>query len=150
MAAHEATQTLAIAAPCEVAFAALTDYENLAEWQSAINELEIISLDSGGRGEVVSYVVDLKVRKLRYTLRYGYDAPSSIRFKLVEGDVRDIEGSYDFEPDGEDGCRVTASIAVDPGISVPGPIRRMLAGQMLKTTLKELRGRSEALFASGA
>lgn len=150
MTAHEAEQTIEIAAPVEVAFEALTDYDTLAEWQSAIDELEVTEHHPDGMGEVVSYVVDLKVRKIRYALRYSYDAPRLIRFELVEGDVSDIHGSYEFEPDGEAACRVTATIAVDPGISVPAPIRRMLAGQMLKNTLKELRKRSESLAASSA
>jgi ribosome-associated toxin RatA of RatAB toxin-antitoxin module len=150
MASHEASQTVEIAAPAEVAFEALTDYDRLAEWQSAIDELEVTEHHPNGMGEVVSYVVDVKVRKVRYALRYSYEAPKLIRFELVEGDVDDIQGSYRFEPTESGGCSVTATIAVDPGVSVPGPIKRMLAGQMLKRTLSELRKRSEAIAESAA
>ena len=147
MGSHEASQEVSIKAPAQVAFDTLTGYETLADWQSAIDELEVLDRYPDGMGKTVAYTVDLKVRKVRYTLLYEYDAPRLISFRMIDGDVESIEGSYRFGEDGPDRCTVNATIEVDPGMSVPGPIRRMLAGQMLKGTLKELRRRSEELAA---
>ena len=40
----------------------------------------------------------MMIRTVRYTLEYTYDPPRGARWRLVEGDLTNVEGSYRFDP----------------------------------------------------
>ena len=142
MGVHRAEQRIEVAGPPDACFAAGVDYESFPRWQRAVKRAEVMSRNEEGLGEIVAFEIDAKVRRLAYTLRYGYEAPGRVWWELVEGDVADIEGEYRFEPKG-DGTLVTYALGIDPGVPLPGLIAGRLNRQIMKQSVEDLRDEVE-------
>ena len=141
---HGQQQAL-IEAPPQDCFDAITDYETFPDWQDAVQSVEVVSRYGDGLGREVSFVVDAKVKKVRYRLEYSYEEPHRIEWDYVGGDVRDIDGSFTFEEQ-EDGLTVaTYSVLLDAGVWMPGPVKKVLSGQVMKRSVDDLKRRVESL-----
>ena len=142
MGAKRAEQEVEIEAPPEEVFAAITDYETFPDWQSAVKECEVLERDAEGRGSTVAFAVDAKVKEVRYRLRYHYDFPRRIWWDYLEGDVKSVDGSLDLEDLGGR-TRATYRLEIDPGVFLPGPLRRVLVDQVMRGFVRELKARVE-------
>jgi ribosome-associated toxin RatA of RatAB toxin-antitoxin module len=143
MAAKRAKHSLVIDAEPEACFRAITDYETFPEWQAAVKSVDVLSRDEHGRGRDVRFRIDAKVRQVGYTLRYSYDEPHAITWEYVEGDVRSVDGEYTLEGRGDGSTLATYSLAIDPGMWLPGPVKGMLTGQVMKRSVEDLKRRVE-------
>jgi len=144
VAGNSARHQVEIAAPPEVCFDALLDYETMPEWSSAVRSCEVLSRDGDGRGLEVAWEIDAKVRAVSYTLAYDYEAPHRIGVRYLRGDVKDLSGEYLLE-DIEDGeTLATFSLRIDPGLWLPGRVKKMLSDQVMKSSLEDLRIHVEA------
>ncbi len=144
MGVYEATRTVEVAAPAQACFDALTDYERLPDWQSRVKSCRVLDRDGQGRGRDVEYVIDARIRTVRYRLRHDYDEPSRIGSTYLEGDFRRFEGHYAFE-ERDTGCVVTLRLAIDPGLRLPGPMVRVINETVMGRALGELRSHAEQL-----
>lgn len=128
----------------EVVYGALLDYEGMPDWYSMVEATRVLERDSEGRGLEVEFIVDLRVRRVRYVNRYTY-APSRIGVSLAEGDMKAIDAEYTFKALGDGRSRVTQELAIDPGRFVPGPIKNIVASQMTTMSMRDLKKRAEYL-----
>jgi ribosome-associated toxin RatA of RatAB toxin-antitoxin module len=135
-----ASRSEVIAGSAEDCLAALMDFASYPEWQSAVRSADVVSSDS--EGTVVAFEVDARVRRLRYVLRYRLDG-EALTWEYVSGDVKDIDGGYAFEDLGDGTTRATYSVGIDPGLFVPGPIRRVLTDGVMRASVRELKARVE-------
>ena len=143
MAVKRGTQTTEVDAPIDVCFAAIIDYETFPQWQRAVKAVEVVERDEEGRGKVVSFEVDLGVRRLEYRLLYHYEPPVRVWWDFVSGDfARDIDGDFRFEREGQ-GTRATYSISLRPAVPVPGFVARRLEREMMKRSVEDLRREAE-------
>jgi uncharacterized membrane protein len=124
-------------------FDALVDYESFPDWQRAVKAVDVVTRDSAGRGEEVSFEIDAKVRTIRYTLRYAYEPPGRITWDYVEGDVKDVDGEMTLEDRGDGTTLATYSLALDPGVWLPGPLQKVLNDQVMKGSVEDLKRRVE-------
>lgn len=138
-----ATQQVAIAGTAQACFDALLDYEHFPEWQRAVKSVEVLTRDAEGRGEEVAFTIDAKVRTIGYRLRYSYDPPRRISWDYVEGDVEDVDGEFLLEDRGDGTTLATYSLALDPGVWLPGPLRKVLSDQVMKGAVDDLKRRVE-------
>jgi uncharacterized membrane protein len=129
---------LQAAATPEQCFAAVRDFSRYPEWSSNVKAVRELGDD------VVEFHVDAKVRRVRYVLRYFFEAPTRVWWEYVEGDVRSVEGEYRFEPS-DGGTRMTYRLTMDPGVFLPGPIRNVLVNQVMKGSVEDLRRHVETL-----
>ena len=143
MGAKRAEQSTEIAGSPDACFDAIADFESYPEWQSAVKACAVLERDSEGRGELVETTIDARVREVTYVLRYHYEPPRRIWWDYVEGDVKSVEGEFEFEPVDGGGTRATYRLAIDPGAFFPGPLRRVLEGQVMKGAVAELKTRVE-------
>jgi uncharacterized membrane protein len=143
-------QQITIDAAPQACFDALTDYETFPSWQDAVKSCEVISRDEQGRGREVELEVDAKVKSIRYRLAYEYEEPHRIAWDYLEGDVKEIDGEYIFEDRGDGTTLATYSLAVDPGVWVPGPLQRLLSDQVMRGHMQDLKRRVEANDREGA
>jgi ribosome-associated toxin RatA of RatAB toxin-antitoxin module len=141
---HGRQQALIEASPQEC-FDAITDYETFPSWQDAVQSVEVVSRYDDGLGREVSFVVDAKVKKISYRLEYSYEAPRLIEWEYLGGDVRDIDGSFEFEDRGDATTLATYSVALDAGVWMPGPVRKVLSAQVMKRSVEDLKRRVESL-----
>ena len=143
MGEKRAEQSAEVEAPAELCFETITDYQTFPEWQRAVQKVEVLERDGGGRGKVVEFHVDLAVRKLRYVLDYAYEPPTRITWDFVEGDfAKDIGGEFRLEP--RNGSTLaTYAVTVEPAVPVPGFIARRLEREMMKRSVEDLRREAE-------
>jgi ribosome-associated toxin RatA of RatAB toxin-antitoxin module len=133
-----------IAAAPQDCFDALTDFERLPEWQGAVRDVEVLERDAQGRGAIVEYVVDARLKTVRYRLRQIYDEPSRLASEYLGGDFRDFCGEWRFEPlDDGRGTRVELDLRIDPGRFVPGVVRRAISDAVMRRALADLKAHLE-------
>jgi uncharacterized membrane protein len=125
-------------------FDALADYESFPEWQRAVKAVEVLNRDRDGRGRDVAFEIDAKVRTINYTLRYSYEPPHRISWDYVEGDVKDVDGEMVLEDLGDGRTLATYSLALDPGVWLPGPLQKVLSDQVMKGSVEDLKKRVES------
>ena len=138
--AEQANERIRVAASPERCFEVVIDFEQYPEWARDVKQATILSRDDAGRGSQVEYRAAGLGKSFHYTLHYDYsDAPESLSWKLVEGDMlRRLDGSYRFEPDG-DATLVHYDLTVDLSAPLPGLIKRRAAGMIMGTALRELK-----------
>lgn len=125
-------------------FAAITDFESYPEWQTAVDSVEVRSRDAAGRGREVAFVIDLKLRQVRYALIYEYEEPGEIRWRYAGGDVRDVTGSYTFQPTPTSGLlEARYTLRVEFGFPVPALLLNRLQQEVMRRSVRELKARVE-------
>jgi ribosome-associated toxin RatA of RatAB toxin-antitoxin module len=143
MASYGECRTEEIAAAPERCFAVLTDYERLPEWQRAVRSARVLERDEEGRGAVVEYEVDARVKTVRYRLRQIYDAPHRLASEYLGGDFRDFAGEWRFVAIGNGRTRVELDLRIDPGRLVPGPVRAAISDAVMRRALRDLKAEAE-------
>jgi hypothetical protein len=124
-------------------FAVLTDFEAYPEWSGPVTECRVLDRHPDGLPRRVAFALDMTLKTLRYVLEYSWDPPHGGSWQLVEGDVKDVHGSYRFEPAGKQ-TKATCSQAIDLGFWIPGPIRRPFEQKALRDSVEEFRKAVEA------
>jgi uncharacterized membrane protein len=142
---HEAVSSeITIAAPTEAILGVLCDFESYPQWARSVKDARVLHNDDEGRAETVEFTVTPgPLPRVRYVLRYTYE-PAGISWEYVEGDLRDISGSYELQS-ADGGTEVTYHLAIDPGtIPLPGFVKARAAREITRVALKELKKRVES------
>jgi ribosome-associated toxin RatA of RatAB toxin-antitoxin module len=137
MPSYASCRSAVISAEPQECFDALTDYEALPQWQGAVKAARILERDEHGRGKLVEYEVDATVRKVRYVLEQQYAEPERIGSRYVEGDFKDFAGEWRLLPD-DGGTLAELEVTIDPGLMVPGPVRRVVSNAVVRRALRDL------------
>ncbi len=133
-----------IQAPPQACFDALIDYERLTEWQGTVREVRVLERDAQGRGSVVEYVVDARVKVVRYKLRQIYDEPHRVGSEYLGGDFRDFAGEWRFEDAGRGRTHAELDLRIDPGRFVPRVLRTAISDAVMRRALNDLKAHVEA------
>jgi uncharacterized membrane protein len=137
--------TIDIAAPAAKIFEVSTDLEAYPEWNDAIKAVEVKASDANGLPIEVWMRVDAKLKVVTYTLAYDYsNAPESFSWSLIDGEVKELEGSYSFD-EFDDVTEVTYEMKVDPGFPIPKLLKRQAEKQIARAALQDLKKRVESL-----
>ncbi|WP_037410735.1 type II toxin-antitoxin system RatA family toxin [Candidatus Solirubrobacter pratensis] len=139
MPAYGDCRTAEIDATPQACFDALTAYERLPEWQGAVCAARVLERDEQGRGIVVEYEIDARVKRVRYRLRQVYDEPRRLGSEYLGGDFRDFAGEWRFEPLAGGRTRAELDLRIDPGRFVPGPVRAVIADAVMRRALSDLK-----------
>jgi ribosome-associated toxin RatA of RatAB toxin-antitoxin module len=143
--ADSVKDTIDVKASTDALFGVATDFDAYPEWNSSIKKVEVKETDAEGRGTKVWFEVDAKVKTVAYTLSYDYSrAPTSFSWKLLEGDVKELSGSYTFD-EFADVTEVQYETSIDPGFPIPGILKRQAQKQIARGALQDLRDRTESL-----
>ena len=132
-------RTIEVDAPPERCYALMTDYERIPSWQGAVKSIDVLERDEQGRGSVLEYEVDAKVKVVRYRLRQVYDAPVRIGSEYLGGDFRDFTGEWRFIALDDGRTRAELDLRIDHGRFVPGPVRAAIADAVMRRSLADLK-----------
>jgi uncharacterized membrane protein len=138
-----AEQQIVVDGTPQQCFDALLDYESFPEWQRAVKSVDVESRDRAGRGKDVAFEIDAKVKTIHYRLRYSYEPPHRIAWEYLGGDVKDVDGELVLEDRGDGATLATYSLALDPGVWMPGPLQKVLNDQVMKGSVEDLKRRVE-------
>ena len=90
-------RSVEVEAPIERCFEIAADVERAPDWQDSLRDAEVLERDGDRRPALVETESDAKVKKVSYRLEYSYDEPERITWDFLGSDVRDIDGSFEFE-----------------------------------------------------
>ncbi len=144
---YRESYSVVVAAPPEACFAVLTDFEAYPQWSSPVKRTQVLERRPDGLARRVDFLLDMTVRTIHYVLEYDYDPPHGASWRLVEGDLADIAGSYRFVP-ADGGTRATCEQAIDLGFWIPGFLRSTLERKALRDSVEEFRRAVEARAAA--
>ncbi len=136
---HSECRTEEIDASPQACFDALTDFEALPSWQGAVKSVRVLERDASGRGVVIEFEVDAKLKRVTYRLRQVYDEPHRIGSEYLGGDFRDFAGEWRFVDLGDGRTRAELDLRIDPGRFVPGPVRSAIADAVMRRSLTDLK-----------
>ena len=132
-----------IAASPQQCYDAMTDFERVPEWQGAVKSIEVLERDQQGRGTVVAYEIDAKVKRVKYKLRQVHEPPHRLGSEYLGGDFRDFSGEWRFVDIGDGRTRAELDLRIDPGRFVPGPLRGAISDAVMRRALKDLKAHLE-------
>lgn len=150
MADVQQTFTTPIAAPLAVCYAAIADFESYPTWSSPITHIAVLDRHPDGRARRVEFEVDMKLRTVRYVLEYTWLPPDRLTWKMAEGDLADIEGSYTFEADGPERTTATCTQGISLGFWVPSVILRPIEQTALRQSVLEFKAEAERIAGSAS
>jgi hypothetical protein len=135
--------TTEIAAPAALCYDAIADFDAYPSWSSPITAIHVRSRHPDGMADEVEFELDMKLKTVRYVLAYRWEPPHRLTWKMVEGDLSDIVGSYLFEPLDDQHTKATCSQAVAVGFWVPGFLQRTFEQTALRQSVLEFKTEAE-------
>jgi ribosome-associated toxin RatA of RatAB toxin-antitoxin module len=145
--ADQASERIRIAASAQHCFDAATDFERYPQWARDVKRATVVARDDQGRAAEVAFRAAALGKSVEYTLAYDYaDAPHSFSWRLVEGGMllRRLDGTYRFEPEGDDATRVHYDLVVDLKAPLPRAIKHRAAALIMGNALRELKRHVES------
>ena len=133
-----------VEAPIDVCFETIVEFERYPEWFSGITSAEVLEADPEAGRWTVRYGLDMVLKTVSYTLAYESRRPYELTWKLVAGDVRDVEGIYRFTELEPGLTEAECSQAVDVGFWIPGPLRRTFERSAVSDSVREFKAAAEA------
>ena len=129
----------------ERCYSVVTDFERYPEWASDIKSVQVLERDSSGRATSVAFRAAAFGRSTSYTLAYDYaGAPAKLSWVQSSGDITTrLDGTYVFEPVGEDETEVVYHLVAELRVPIPGFVKRRAEGRIMGTALRNLRDRVE-------
>ena len=133
------TSTETTASP-ETVFEVAADLAAYPEWAQGVTQVTITEEFEDGLAATAAFEVEAFVKRIRYELEYGYEAPHKITWKAIPGaDIKDMEGYYEFTPLEGGGTEIVYALRVEPSFVVPGFLRRQAERQIIGSALRGLK-----------
>jgi coenzyme Q-binding protein COQ10 len=144
-----AQKTIVINASPEKVFSVIVDYANYPQF---LNEVNTASVDSKqGNITVASFSVDIKVKKIKYTISLTEESNSSVSWTLIRGDfMEQNNGSWHLKDLGNGSTEATYKVEIIPKVPrhlsfMKSKISSALAERSLPATLASFKSRAEKL-----
>ena len=117
-------------------------------WQPALQTVEALETDEHGRAVLVDTSSDAVVKTTRQQLRFDFDEPTGMSWVQIKGDVKSLEGSWEFVELAVDRTRATFALVVDPGrmlgILLRGPVEGKVKEFLTKGAAEGLKQHVES------
>jgi ribosome-associated toxin RatA of RatAB toxin-antitoxin module len=135
-------------APLADVWAVVEDVASAPEWQGGLVAVSALEHDDEGRPTLVETENDIKVRHVKTQVRFRYDAPTTLAWTQVKGDLKSVEGSWTLEDLGDGRTRATYALDSDPGrllgALIRGPVESAIRSMLVNARPGELKQRVEA------
>jgi ribosome-associated toxin RatA of RatAB toxin-antitoxin module len=136
-----------IDAPLDHVWAIVEDVLRAPEWQGGLKAMHELDRDDDGHVTLAESHSDAKVRTIKSTVRFDYDAPSRLRWRQEHGELKSVEGEWQLEDLGGDRTRATYRLDVELGrklgMVIRGPLIDALRSQLVGARADELKRRAE-------
>jgi len=137
------SHTEVVAASIDVCFDTIVDFARYPDWFGPISTARVLESDPAAGLWTVSYGLDMIIKTVRYTLAYRGKRPNGLTWTLVDGDVRAVEGSYEFVELEPGLTEATCRQAVDVGFWIPGPLKRTFEKSAVADSVREFKAAAE-------
>ncbi len=148
MAPLSGSSTAEINVPLQRVWELVEEVETAPQWQGGVKAMRAITRDEEGRAVLCEVETDAKVRTVKSTVRFSYDAPTKLSWRQEKGELKSVEGSWTLEDLGGDRTRATYAIEADLGrmlgMVIRGPIVGVLREMLAGARAGELKKHAEA------
>ncbi len=148
MARIDGERTVEIDAPIERCFEIAADIENAPDWQGSLRDVEVLETDGDGRQVLVQTESDAKVKTVKARLRFSYFPNERIEWVQEKGEVKDLEGWWNFEDLGGGRTQASYGLSVDPGrilgMLIRGPVVDQVRDFLLGGAAEGLKQKAES------
>jgi len=144
-----ASHTVEIDAPIAKVYEVAADVPGAVVWNPAMDKIDVIETDADGHATLVEVEADVKVKKSKSILRFTFDnEPNGLTWKQESGDVKSVDGRWEFtELDGDRTMAVYA-LEIDPGrvlgMLLRGPVEGQVKTYLTKGAAEGLKTHCEA------
>lgn len=135
-------RTIEINATPEEVFQVATRFEKYTEWAS-VSAIKVLERGRDGLGKSVKIDCGMFGRSLSYTLQYSYQPPRFMSWFATAGSLKELIGSYEFQPLGPGRTRVVYKLRVEPGFYLPTIIKTSTSAVVATAALNNLKRYSE-------
>lgn len=140
--ADTGTESIMIDAPATRIMEVINDIEGMPSRMDAFQQADVLERDEQGRPAKAEFTLDARIKVLHYILEYEY-TPNGVKWKMLEGDPKDISGGYELDEQGGS-TKVTYHYSIDAGFPVPGFLRKQGVKMMADAALKDLKKHAES------
>ena len=144
-----ATRTIIINATPSTLYNVIVDYPAYASFLGEVESATVTSRE--GNTTTATFTVDLKVKRISYTLQLQENLNQSVTWSLVTGEFMTVNnGSWYLNDLGDGRTEVTYSVEVVPQVPrllsrLKNTISQKLTEQSLPRTLEAFKQRAESL-----
>jgi uncharacterized membrane protein len=143
-----ASHTVEIEAPRARVYEVAADVPGAAEWNPAMERVDVLETDAEGRATLVEVEADVKVKKSKSILRFAYDEPGGLSWVQEKGDVKSVDGRWELDELDGGRTRATYSLAIDPGrilgMLLRGPVEGQVKDYLTKGAAEGLKTHVES------
>ena len=137
-----------IEAPLDQVWAIVEDVLSAPEWQGGLKDMLERDRDADGQVTLAESHSDAKVRTIKSTVRFTYEAPTRLRWRQEQGELKSVDGAWELEDLGGTRTRATYRLEVELGrmlgMVIRGPLVDVLRSQLVAARAGELKQRAEA------
>lgn len=148
MAAITGSSTAEIRAPLDQVWTLVEDVESAPEWQGGLKGMHALARDDQGRAIRCEAETDAKVRTVKSTVRFSYDAPTTLSWTQEQGELKSVDGRWELEDLGGERTRATYKLEVELGrmlgMLIRGPMVDLLRDMLVGARAGELKTRIES------
>jgi ribosome-associated toxin RatA of RatAB toxin-antitoxin module len=143
MAVLTGSSTAEVEAPIEQVWALVEDVERAPQWQGGLKGMHALERDDEGHAILCQAEADARVRTIKSTVRYTYNAPTTLAWRQEKGELKSVDGRWELEDLGGSRTRATYSVEVDLGrvlsLVIRGPLVDLLRGMFVSARAGELK-----------
>ena len=148
MASLTGASTAEINAPLDRVWRLIEDVEKAPEWQGGLKAIRPMERDADGHATLCESESDAKVRTIKSTVRFTYDAPNRLSWTQEKGELKSVDGRWELEDLGDGLTRASYSLEVDLGrvlgMVIRGPLVGLLRDMLAGARAGELKKQLEA------
>lgn len=141
------SHTVEIDAPLAEVWKIAADVPASPEWQGALETVETVETDDSGRATLVDTTSDAVVKKTKQRIRFSYDEPTAMAWEQEKGDVKSLEGSWEFTEISPERTKATYALVIDPGrmlgMLLKGPAEAKVKAFLTKGAAEGLKSKAE-------
>lgn len=134
--------------PIEIVYALLEDVAIAPQWQSGLEEMEVLEHDEQGRALRCLTASDATVKVIRTEVRFRYEVGVAVHWEQTKGDLKSLVGAWELRDLGEGRTHVTYRLTGDPGrmlgLLVRGPVEDRIREKMVEVRPGEVAARLAA------
>lgn len=112
-----------------------------------MDTVEVLETDAEGRATLVRAEANAVVKRTTTTLRFSYAPPTGLSWRQERGDVKSLDGRWEFEDLGGGRTRATYALEVDPGrmlgMLLRGPVEDRVKEFLTKGAAEGLKAHLE-------
>jgi uncharacterized protein YndB with AHSA1/START domain len=142
------TASAEIDAPLQEVWAVVEDVLSAPDWQGGLDRMTELEHDADGRPTLVETENDIKVRRIKAHVRFGYEGPNRLSWAQEKGDMKSVEGAWELEDLGGGRTRATYTLDADPGrvlgLVIRGPVEAATRAIFVNGRPGELKRRVES------